>query len=356
MTDRRRVGRLVPVVVALTAWPLSCSPLGLFSFLCFEPQAEPVPTPSGACADSRRSCNKEERCVRHGRLRIAPATIQVSSSVAPPSQSLPGIARHFTVVEGLLCGGEPLGEDGFDSLAALGIKTIISVDGAAPDVDRARTRGMRYVHLPIGYDGIDRACQIELAKAVRDLPSPVFVHCHHGKHRGPAAAALAAFSLGRLSRAEASNVLHRAGTSKSYAGLYSAVDNAKVIDSHTLDEASVDFPEVARVSNVAATMAEVGRAFAHLEQLRAAGWTPPEDHPDITIAGEAGRIAALLRAVGKVDSIAKKPSEFKGFLAETATLAASLSAESSNNDARTLDAQLQSLRTSCKTCHVRYRD
>ena len=29
-----------------------------------------------------------------------------------------------------------------------------------------------------------------LARAARTLPGPIFVHCHHGMHRGPAAAAV----------------------------------------------------------------------------------------------------------------------------------------------------------------------
>ena len=49
----------------------------------------------------------------------------------------------------------------------LGVKTVISVDGAKPDVDLAKKHGMRYVHLPHGYDGVPDDRAKELAKAVR---------------------------------------------------------------------------------------------------------------------------------------------------------------------------------------------
>src|SRR5438094_677830 len=85
------------------------------------------------------------------------------------------------------CGGcsSPDGDEGFHSLQQLGIKTIVSVDGARPEVDLARKYGLRYVHLPIGYDAVPREQALRIARAIRDLPGPVYIHCHHGRHRGP---------------------------------------------------------------------------------------------------------------------------------------------------------------------------
>ncbi len=36
-----------------------------------------------------------------------------------------------------------------------------------------------------------RSQVVLVAKAVKELPGPLYIHCHHGKHRGPTAAALA---------------------------------------------------------------------------------------------------------------------------------------------------------------------
>src|SRR5436305_114465 len=110
---------------------------------------------------------------------------------APPVRPLdaPGLPHAFRVSDRLFSGGNPDGEAGFAALRALGVQTVISVDGARPDWETAGRHGLRYVHLPVGYDGIPRGRVLALAKAARDLPGPVYVHCHHGKHRGPAAVA-----------------------------------------------------------------------------------------------------------------------------------------------------------------------
>ena len=55
------------------------------------------------------------------------------------------------VTSKVISGAQPEGEESFKALQALGVKTIISVDGAKPDVEGAKKYGMRYVHIPITY-------------------------------------------------------------------------------------------------------------------------------------------------------------------------------------------------------------
>lgn len=97
----------------------------------------------------------------------------------------PGLHNDFRLSEKLYRGGVPIGEAGYRSLQGLGIKTIISVDGAPPDLVLARKFSMRYVQLPFGYDGCPTPTANAIVKVVRDLPGPVYIHCHHGKHRSP---------------------------------------------------------------------------------------------------------------------------------------------------------------------------
>src|SRR5262245_50112426 len=107
----------------------------------------------------------------------------------------------------VISGGLPEGDAAFAELIALGVKTVISVDGAQPDVASARRFGLRYIHLPHGYDGVPPERMKELAKAVRDLPGPIYIHCHHGKHRSPAAAAVACVGAGLLAPSAAEPIL-----------------------------------------------------------------------------------------------------------------------------------------------------
>src|SRR5688572_28625302 len=67
---------------------------------------------------------------------------------------LPALPNVVRLAERLYSGGLPGGEPGFRTLQRLGIRTLITVDGARPDVATAKRYGMRYVHLPFGYDGL----------------------------------------------------------------------------------------------------------------------------------------------------------------------------------------------------------
>src|SRR4051812_12165364 len=75
----------------------------------------------------------------------------------PAVVDLPGVHNVLRLNDRLYSGSSPEGDGGFQSLQGLGVRTIITVDGARPEVERARKHGMRYVHLPIGYDGVPRS-------------------------------------------------------------------------------------------------------------------------------------------------------------------------------------------------------
>ena len=90
----------------------------------------------------------------------------------PGAADIRGIENVFRLSPRLYSGGDPHGAEAFAALKALGIKTIISVDGATPDVEAARKLGLRYVHLPIGYDGVPREQAVRIVKAVKTLPGP----------------------------------------------------------------------------------------------------------------------------------------------------------------------------------------
>ena len=79
-----------------------------------------------------------------------------AEKAAPVASDHPGLHNVFPIGDKVFSGSSPEGRAGFESLHAMGIRTIISVDGAKPHVDLAREQGLRYVHIPIGYDGLPR--------------------------------------------------------------------------------------------------------------------------------------------------------------------------------------------------------
>ena len=162
---------------------------------------------------------------------------------APERLDIRGVENAYRLSPRLYSGGDPHGAEALAALKGLGIRTLISVDGAAPDVEAARKLGLRYVHLPIGYDGVPREQAVKLVKAMKTLPGPVYVHCHHGKHRGPAAAAVCGLATEGWTEEQALAWLERAGTSPDYRGLYASAREFVPPTAEELGRAGDELPE-----------------------------------------------------------------------------------------------------------------
>lgn len=257
---------------------------------------------------------------------------------APPPARPPapvhaaGLHNAFRLSDRLLSGSQPDGDAGFASLARLGVRTVLSVDGATPDVARAERFGLRYVHVPVGYDGVPRDKALLLAKAVRDLPGPAYLHCHHGKHRGPAAAACVLLALGGATPSSAAELLRIAGTDPKYPGLVAVPHAFAPPTAAELATTPNDFPAVAAVPTLARLMVEVD---ARWDRLTAGGGS----HDAVQLAELYREAARLPRAAG-----------FADLLREAEANAAALAKSPGD---RTLIAAGQRL---CGRCHAWHRD
>jgi protein tyrosine phosphatase (PTP) superfamily phosphohydrolase (DUF442 family) len=284
------------------------------------------------------------------------------STSPPPAAPAAQPAEHtlhnvLTVTDKLLSGSVPDSDAAFDELKAMGIKTIISVDGAEPDVEKARSYGMRYVHIPVGYHGIDGDHQLILAKAVDEVEGPIYLHCHHGRHRGPAAAASAAVVLGEMSADEGVAFLKKAGTAPTYPGLYECVQGAEEAEQATLNSMPSDFPEIAPTPGYVKAMAESQERYDHLAEIKDAGWRVPPEHPDLVPLAEAARLENLMRALIDDEEVAKHPPDFAQLMRDSARRCQEFEdALAAKAPAADLTARLKAVNGSCKSCHVKYRD
>jgi protein tyrosine phosphatase (PTP) superfamily phosphohydrolase (DUF442 family) len=269
-----------------------------------------------------------------------------------------GLQNLYRITDNLFSGSSPEGDEGFRSLKELGVKTIISVDGARPDVDRARKFGLRYVHLPFGYDGIPRQRVLELAKAIRELPGPFYIHCHHGKHRGPAAAAAIHLCLDeKCSVEQAVAEMKRAGTDPHYTGLYAVPQRLVRPSAKDLDQVPADFPEVAKVSGLAQFMVEIDARWENLKRIRAAGWKTPPDHADLDPPHEALQLVEQYREAGRLAQVKERPQEFRRALADAEEKASALERVLRGIENRLLaDEAFRRAGTACVKCHAKYRD
>ena len=277
------------------------------------------------------------------------------------SKDLPNLVQ---VHPKILSGGLPSGDEAFRELHSLGVKTIISVDGMTPDVESARKYGLRYVHLPHGYDGIPAARVKELAKAVRELPGPIYIHCHHGKHRSPAAASVACVAGGLIPQANSVAILELAGTSPHYRGLYQSARQVKPLEPAVLENLAVEFKENVEVPPMAKAMVAIEHTHDHLQRIAESGWRTPPDHPDLDPAHEALLLKEHFTELLRSDDVRDEPAEFRALL--KASVEASAALENALRDwaggssTSALPASIPRLSahitSSCTTCHQRFRD
>src|SRR4051812_17549157 len=74
---------------------------------------------------------------------------------AYPKQIDGGLESFYQLSPQVYSSSQPKGKD-FAALVKRGIKVIITVDGVTPDVEMARKHGIRYIHLPMGYNGVPK--------------------------------------------------------------------------------------------------------------------------------------------------------------------------------------------------------
>jgi protein tyrosine phosphatase (PTP) superfamily phosphohydrolase (DUF442 family) len=268
----------------------------------------------------------------------------------------PDLPNAYVIHEKVISGGEPHGEDAFAALSKLGVKTVISVDGAKPEVELAKKHGMRYVHLPHSYDGVPEKRAQELAKAVRDLPGPIYIHCHHGKHRSPAAAAVACVGAGLLPAADARSFLETAGTSKNYRGLYQSAEIARRLEDKLFDELEIEFPETVDVPPLADAMVALERTHDHVKQIAANNWQPLPKHPDIDTAHETLLLREHYTELLRTEDVSGQPAEFQKLMQEGEDAAKALERAMAEADYASAANALTAIDRNCVSCHKTFRD
>lgn len=319
-----------------------------------------------ACASCKSAATGASAAAAASIAGAGSAAVATRSALPIPTLSdreprdYPGIQNAVAYHDRLVSGSVPEGDEGFETLAAMGVKTIISVDGAEPEVERARARGIQYIHLPIGYNGFDEQRKHQLTRATRDAirSGAVYVHCHHGKHRSAAAAATVAVSLGWLTAEQATERMRVSGTAQNYKGLYACASAATLLDPGAIDRVPADFPSVWKPSGYVRGMVEIDEVFEHLKLIELAGWVTPPDHPDLVPAAEARRLAALFHQLTDTDYVARKPPDLAIMMREADVCAQGLEnlLAGGATGRSELAAQFKLVGASCKNCHAKYRD
>jgi protein tyrosine phosphatase (PTP) superfamily phosphohydrolase (DUF442 family)/cytochrome c556 len=279
------------------------------------------------------------------------------------AMELPGHHNVFRLSQNLVSGGEPHGEEAFVELAKMGIRTILSVDGAVPNREAAARHGMRYVHVPVQYKGLTDDEVLKIAKTFRELPGPFFVHCFHGKHRGPAAAAIGRCVIDGASRQQAIAEMRQwMGTAPEYEGLYRTIASQHIPSRRETAMFAFDFPAEHRAEGFQAAMVEITRAFDHLKDLDKRQFAADPAHPDVDALNEARKLQKLFEVCMDTPEQKSGKDDFQRWLRESLDDSRSLTRALERGRAGAGDALIEAsnlvgrLQKTCKACHKSYRD
>ncbi len=291
---------------------------------------------------------------------IAPLAAETrTASSNAVAQPLPSTHVHnlFRATTNVFSGNSPDSDAAFAEIAKLGVKTIISVDGARPDVETARKHGLRYIHLPIGYDGVPSNRVVELVKAAQTVTGPIYVHCHHGKHRGPAAVAVICEATAGWTTNQAVAWLKEAGTATDYSGLYKSAMDFRLPEAAALAKI-VELPEAAKTSSLVEAMVAIDEEMERLKSAQKNGWKEIPNQPDVVPAHTATILWEHLRELARIDDTAKRPEDYRTKLAASEKAADQLRAllRDANANTAARDTAFKTLGQTCAACHKPYRN
>lgn len=275
-----------------------------------------------------------------------------------------GLPNAIQVQPNLISGGQPTSQDGFRSLSELGIQTIVSVDGIHPDLNSAKKFGMKYIHLPLGYRGISDDDAKALAYIILKQDGPIYIHCHHGKHRSPAAAAVACVTAGQMTNKSALTLLEKAGTGSRYQGLFKAVTDALPVATSKLMQLNPSLPERAEIGTVVKSMIQMDE---HMVQLKLMLQNPNGKFGDQQVSflmEHATLLHENFKEMLRRPTTRKHASDFQSTLVTSQQMAIKLQEllrqstgeKFEPTTAMRASAVVDQISNQCQKCHSQFRD
>ena len=134
----------------------------------------------------------------------APAIVTGTERVSERLFGLPGLTRVGRVAPGIFRGAQPTPE-GYATLKAMGVRTVINLRTRHGERKAAKAAGMRYVEIPMSFwKDVDPAVvRIALSAMTDPANQPVFVHCSRGTDRTGVVMAVYRMEVDGWSEAEA---------------------------------------------------------------------------------------------------------------------------------------------------------
>lgn len=312
---------------------------------------------------------KERQAAVSPPLSLTGTAYEAAATVPLPKVApgqYPGMANVYRLSDTIISGSEPHDAEALAQIAAWGVKTVLSVDGKVPDADAAEALGLRYVHVPIRYSGITDDQVTKIAKTFREMEGPFYVHCFHGKHRGPAAAAIGRVALDGLPRERAIAEMRQwCSTAAKYEGLYSTVAVSDIPSAAETEAFDFGFDAGMKCDGVRDAMIVLTRSWDEVKLIAKNDWKPAADHPDIDALQSATHVSQLINACAEMEESAAYPSDFQEMMADSqkhlgdlVSFLTDCRVENTSEYLRNeqLDAAFKAANASCTKCHATYRN
>jgi hypothetical protein len=141
-----------------------------------------------------------------------------------------------------------------------------------------------------------------------------------------------------------------AGTDPKYTGLVGLPKSLARPAPGELDGVPSDFPKTATVPDLTKRMVAIDERWDHLKLAKAAGWTPPKNHPDIDPPHDAVQLVEHYREAARLPAGKGMP------FAEAEAAASELEKAIRAKDHSAADAAFARSAKSCTACHATHRD
>lgn len=270
------------------------------------------------------------------RLAIAISLAAFAFAISPCSASDVDPLLPKEVAEGVYVGALP-DDATWRALRRLGVLTAVGVDGLPPDEMTARRHGIRVVHIPIGYDGIDAPAMGQLAAVAQKCDRPIYVYCHHGRYRGPAAAAVICRAAGLIDKRGADALRNRFSDGTQHSALWG---DALRFDPPPADAELPTLVERGVIPPFRLAMSQLDRAWS--QRLTATD-------PDLRRESQRLVLEYLNESKRAAKADPKSPAAMIGLLHEA------INAWPPTEEMRPQDLE-QFESASCLGCHERFRD
>jgi protein tyrosine phosphatase (PTP) superfamily phosphohydrolase (DUF442 family) len=268
-------------------------------------------------------------------LGVLIAALVLGRAGPPPMETIGAMEHVFAMTDRVLVGPAPKTDLDLEALHERGVRSIISVD-ALPTISGPPK--FARVHLPLGYGGVSPKNSASLAKAIRDLKPPVYVHCHRGVHRAPTAAAIGLIGTDRISVDDGLAALAHVGTSKDYPGLWAAVRKMRPMSSQAIERLALHpLQQIANPGPTAKSMAAIDRVFERLS---------------ITAAADAALLRDAFRQLAHAEHAPGLRSDFEGAAAKVEALELVIGRRSVEE----FHAAVASIESACTACHRAHRN